>query len=190
MIDHHDSFTYNLVHDLKALGAELEIRQVDAIDPDAIDPTAYEGIVLSPGPGHPRDAVNSLALLERLAGRLPILGICLGHQIIATYLGGRVVHAPVPVHGKVFPVRHGERGLFRGLPDPTPVTRYHSLVVEEDTLPLGLEVTARTADGLIMGLWQQELMLHGVQFHPEALLTTGGRMLLENFLKEVAACSS
>ncbi len=188
MIDHHDSFTYNLVHDLKALGAELEVVTSDTFDPDQISTASYSGIVLSPGPGHPRDALNSLALLKRLEGELPILGICLGHQIIATHLGAKVGHAPVPVHGKVFPVRHGGRGIFRGLPDPTPVTRYHSLVVEEETLPAIIEVTARTPDGLIMGLWQEDLKLHGVQFHPEALLTSGGRQLLENFLKEVEAC--
>lgn len=183
VIDHYDSFTFNLVRYLALLGQETEVVEHDRMDPDDIDPGSYAGILLSPGPRRPEDAVNAGRLLDRLKGRLPILGVCLGHQVVATAFGGRVIRAPRPMHGMLSDVRHDGHGLFEGLPEPLRVTRYHSLVVDRQTLPACLEVTAWTDDGLVMGLRHRSYPIQSVQFHPEAHLTQSGLELLSNFIK-------
>ncbi len=155
----------------------------DRIDPDALDPDRYGGIVLSPGPRRPEDAVNAGRIVRRFTGRLPILGVCLGHQVVATAFGASVTRAPRPMHGMLSDIRHDGRGLFAGLPDPLRVTRYHSLVVDRQSLPACLEVSAWTNDGLVMGLRHRSLPVESVQFHPEAHLTEAGLALLSNFTR-------
>ena len=188
MIDNYDSFTYNLVQYLGELGQDVRVVRNDAIDVDGIAALAPERIVLSPGPCTPNEAGVSLAVVERFAGVVPLLGVCLGHQAIGQAFGGHVVHAGAVMHGKTSAVRHTGRGVFRGLPDPMTATRYHSLVVDRHRLPECLEVTAwtETADGAveeIMGLRHRSLDVEGVQFHPESILTTDGHDLLRNFLE-------
>jgi len=188
MIDNYDSFTFNLVQYLQALGAHVRVERNDALDVDAIAKLAPEKIVISPGPCTPNEAGVSLALIERLGARVPILGVCLGHQAIGQVYGGRVVRAGRIMHGKTSPIRHAGKGVFTGLPDGFDATRYHSLVVEKDSLPDCLEVTAWTEndDGSIeeiMGLRHREYPLEGVQFHPESILTEHGHALLKNFLQ-------
>jgi anthranilate synthase/aminodeoxychorismate synthase-like glutamine amidotransferase len=181
VIDNYDSFTYNLVQYLGELGAELVVRrndQVTADEAERLDPAA---VVVSPGPGTPRDAGVSMAVIRRLAGRRPILGVCLGHQAIGEVFGARVGRAPTPIHGKTSAIHHDGSGVFRGLPNPFEATRYHSLLVERTGLPACLTVSAWTADGLIMGLRHRELPVEGVQFHPESILTAAGKQLLGNF---------
>jgi anthranilate synthase component II len=183
LIDNYDSFTYNLVHFLGELGAEVIVRRNDALDVDEALALAPAGIVLSPGPCDPDRAGICLPLVAAAARRrLPLLGVCLGHQSIGQAFGGRVVRARVPMHGKVDLVRHDGRGVMQGLPVPFRATRYHSLVVEREGLPDCLEVTAETSDGLIMGLQHRELPIHGVQFHPESIASEHGHDLLRNFL--------
>ena len=182
VIDNYDSFTYNLVQALGELGAELQVRRNDELDADGARAEAAAGIVMSPGPGRPEDAGACCAIVEALASEVPILGVCLGHQAIAAALGGVVGRAPEVVHGKPAKIEHCGDGLFKGLPQPLEVARYHSLVVERDSLPESLEVTATTADGLIMGVRHREWPLYGVQFHPESIATPDGPALLENFL--------
>lgn len=182
MIDNYDSFTYNLVDYLRGLGAEVVVRRNDAVDPGGIRALAPSHIVLSPGPGSPSSAGVCLDLIRDAAGRIPILGVCLGHQAIGQAFGGRIVRAPAPAHGKTSPVSHDGRTVFHGLPNPLTATRYHSLVVDECSLPACLEVSARSPDGLIMGLRHRRFAVDGVQFHPESILTEGGRRLLRNFL--------
>jgi len=182
MIDNYDSFTYNLVQYLQCLGEEVLVCRNDALDIDAIRAMAPSMIVLSPGPGTPAGAGICRAVVKTFQGVIPILGICLGHQTIGDALGGRVIRAARPVHGKVHPISHDGQGLFCGLPSPLEVTRYHSLVLERDTLPDCLEITAVTSDREIMGVRHKEALLEGVQFHPEALLTRGGMRMLKNFL--------
>ncbi len=182
VIDNYDSFTYNLVQALGELGAELQVRRNDAIDADGARAEAAAGIVMSPGPGRPEDAGACCEIVEALGSEVPILGVCLGHQAIAATLGGVVGRAPEVVHGKTAKIEHCGDGLFKGLPQPLEVARYHSLVVERDSLPESLEVTATTADGLIMGVRHREWPLHGVQFHPESIATPDGPALLQNFL--------
>ncbi|MCA1799430.1 MAG: aminodeoxychorismate/anthranilate synthase component II [Xanthomonadaceae bacterium] len=187
MIDNYDSFTFNLVQYLCELGSKVEVRRNDAISPDEVERLAPSHIVISPGPGTPDDAGVSLALVERFAGRVPILGVCLGHQAIGQAFGGRVVHARRVMHGKTSRVRHDGRGAFAGLPQGFTATRYHSLVVDAGTVPACLEVTAWTDDGdggdEVMGLRHREFPVEGVQFHPEAILTEHGKLLLRNFLR-------
>ncbi len=188
MIDNYDSFTFNLVQYLQALGAQVRVERNDALDVDAIAKLAPEKIVISPGPCTPNEAGVSLALIERLGARVPILGVCLGHQAIGQVYGGRVVRAGRIMHGKTSPIRHAGKGVFTGLPDGFDATRYHSLVVEKDSLPDCLEVTAWTEndDGSIeeiMGLRHREHPVEGVQFHPESILTEHGHALLKNFLQ-------
>ncbi|QTP55741.1 aminodeoxychorismate/anthranilate synthase component II [Billgrantia sulfidoxydans] len=188
MIDNYDSFTFNVVQYLGELGAEVVTHRNDAISLERIEALAPSHLVISPGPCTPNEAGISLAAIAHFAGRLPILGICLGHQAIGQVYGGRVVRAPQVMHGKTSRIRHHGQGVFDGLEDPLEVTRYHSLVVEADTLPDCLEVTAWTDDddvtpGLIMGLRHRELDIEGVQFHPESILTRQGHELLANFLK-------
>jgi len=182
VIDNYDSFTYNLVQYLGELGAALEVRRNDAISLGGIEELSPEKVVISPGPGTPDDAGISLDLIESFAGRIPILGVCLGHQAIGQSFGGNVVGASTIMHGKVSEIRHDGRTVYRGLPQSFTATRYHSLVVERETLPSCLEVSAETADGTIMGLRHRELAVEGVQFHPESILTSVGKALLKNFL--------
>ena len=183
LIDNYDSFTYNLVQYLGELGAEVKVVRNDELTVDAVEALAPARIVISPGPGTPDDAGISLGVIERLGARVPILGVCLGHQAIGQAFGGKVVRARQVMHGKVSQVRHDGRGVFAGLPGEFTATRYHSLVVERATLPAALEVTAQSEDGEIMGLRHRALAVEGVQFHPEALLTEHGHKMLENFLK-------
>jgi len=181
LIDNYDSFTYNLWHYLGELGAEVVVRRNDAVTVADVLAMSPEGIVISPGPSIPEKAGICMELV-RQAGRIPILGVCLGHQAIGAAFGGRVVRAPEPVHGKVSRIFHDQTGVFAGLPSPFPATRYHSLVVEGASLPPGLRVTASSADGLIMGLVHDERPIHGVQFHPESIESQHGHALLHNFL--------
>ena len=184
VVDNYDSFTYNLAQELGELGAEVRVERNDAFSLDDLDAGPPDGIVISPGPGRPRDAGLSNAVVEHVAGRIPVLGVCLGHQCIAEVYGGRIVQADELVHGKASTVYHDGRGVLAGLPDPFEATRYHSLVVDPASVPAVLEVTARTgpAGGPIMGLRHRELPLEGVQFHPESILTRVGMDLLANFL--------
>jgi len=182
VIDNYDSFVYNLVQELGELGAEPIVFRNDAIDIDGIRAQSPDGILISPGPGRPESAGISLAIIDQLAGEFPILGVCLGHQAIGLAYGGDVVTAPSLMHGKTSAIHHQGLGVFRGLPDPFTATRYHSLVVEPATVPDVLEVTALTADGVIMGLRHRTLAVEGVQFHPESLLSPEGPSLLANFL--------
>jgi len=189
MLDNYDSFTYNLVQYLGELGAEVKVVRNDEMPVEAIEELAPERIVVSPGPCTPNEAGISLATLERFAGKLPVLGVCLGHQSLGQAFGGEVVRAREPMHGKTSPVHHNGEGVFAGLPNPFTVTRYHSLVVKRETLPDCLEITAWTQhpDGSldeIMGLRHREFMIEGVQFHPESILTEHGHDLLANFLQQ------
>ncbi|HVF50327.1 MAG TPA: aminodeoxychorismate/anthranilate synthase component II [Pyrinomonadaceae bacterium] len=184
VIDNYDSFTYNLVQYLGELGAELDVRRNDEITVEEVEADCCpDKILISPGPGTPDEAGVSLSLIERFAGRVPILGVCLGHQAIGQVFGGRVVRAPEPVHGKAAEICHDGKTIFAGLDYRFKAGRYHSLMVERETLPRCLEVSATTPDGLIMGLRHRELKVEGVQFHPESILTTEGKSLLANFLK-------
>jgi anthranilate synthase component 2 len=183
LIDNYDSFTYNLVHFLGELGAEVTVRRNDALTADEALKMDVKGIILSPGPCDPDQAGICLELVEKAAGKLPLLGVCLGHQSIGQVFGGKVVRAPLPMHGKVSQISHKGAGLFEGLPNPVTATRYHSLVVERESLPDCLEITAECDQGLIMGLQHRELPIHGVQFHPESIATEHGHALLANFLK-------
>jgi anthranilate synthase/aminodeoxychorismate synthase-like glutamine amidotransferase len=187
VIDNYDSFVYNLVQELGELGADPVVHRNDAIDVDGIRAAAPDAVLISPGPGRPEDAGVSLGVIEELAGELPILGVCLGHQAIGQAFGGEIVRAPTLMHGKTSAIHHDGAGVFSGLPDPLTATRYHSLVVEPGSVPDVLEVTARTSDGVVMGLRHRTLAVEGVQFHPESLLTPEGPSLLANFLAMAAA---
>jgi para-aminobenzoate synthetase component 2 len=182
LIDNYDSFTYNLVQYLGEMGAGVEVYRNDQITLDEIERLAPERIVISPGPKTPREAGICLDLIQRFAGLMPILGVCLGHQAIGEAFGGRVVRAPELMHGKISSISHDQRTIFAGLPDPFPATRYHSLIVERESLPGCLEVSATSPSGLIMGLRHRRLKVEGVQFHPESIMTTAGKQLLANFL--------
>ncbi|WP_299027577.1 aminodeoxychorismate/anthranilate synthase component II [uncultured Sulfitobacter sp.] len=186
LIDNYDSFTYNLVHYLGALGAQMEIRRNDTLSVQDAMAMRPSGIVLSPGPCDPAQAGICLALTHAAADAgIPLLGVCLGHQTIGEAFGGRVVRADDIVHGKLGQMQHSGRGLFAGLPSPFAATRYHSLIVERASLPDCLDVTAQLEDGTIMGLQHRSLPIHGVQFHPESIRSEHGHALLDNFLKEV-----
>jgi anthranilate synthase component 2 len=182
VIDNYDSFTYNLVHYLGELGAEIEVRRNDKIDIAGIEAMAPDGIVLSPGPCSPSEAGICLAVIDRFKADTPILGVCLGHQAIGQAMGGDVVRAPNLMHGKTSRIEHTGKGLFRGLNSGFTATRYHSLLVKAETLPKELEVTAKSDDGLIMGLQHRTYPLHGVQFHPESIASENGHALLQNFI--------
>jgi anthranilate synthase/aminodeoxychorismate synthase-like glutamine amidotransferase len=184
VIDNYDSFTYNLVQELGELGARPVVFRNDAITVDDAVAMAPDLVVISPGPGRPEDAGISPATIEAFAGRTPVLGVCLGHQAIGQVYGGDVVRAPELMHGKTSWIRHRNVGVMAGLSQPFEATRYHSLVVARDTLPDCLEVTAETADGVIMGLRHKALAVEGVQFHPESILTTSGYDILRNFLAQ------
>jgi anthranilate synthase component II len=182
MIDNYDSFTYNLVQYLGELGVAVTVVRNDEVSVDDVARLRPEKIVISPGPCAPNEAGISLATIERLGGKIPLLGVCLGHQAIGQAFGGKVVHAKTLMHGKTSPIHHIGAGVFRGLPSPFVATRYHSLAVERGSLPDCLEVTAWTEDGEIMGLRHRTLAVEGVQFHPESILTEHGHALLKNFL--------
>lgn len=183
VIDNYDSFTYNLVQYLGELGAEIEVRRNDQTTLEEIDRLAPERIVISPGPKTPTDAGICLEVIKKFAGRTPLLGVCLGHQAIGQAFGGKVVRAPEVMHGKTSLIRHDGKTIFSGLPNPFPATRYHSLIVERESLPSCLQISASSPDGLIMGLRHETLKVEGVQFHPESVLTESGKQLLANFLK-------
>jgi len=183
MIDNYDSFTYNLVQYLGEMGQELVIRRNDKITLDEIAAMAPDKIVVSPGPCSPDEAGVSVGAIERFAGRIPILGVCLGHQSIGRAFGGKIVRAHRLMHGKTSPVLHDNRGVFAGMPDGFAATRYHSLLIERDSLPDCLEISAQTTEGEIMGVRHKTLAVEGVQFHPESVLTEDGRRILENFVK-------
>ncbi len=183
MIDNYDSFTYNLVQYFGQLGEDVAVHRNDRITLDEIEALAPERIVVSPGPCSPSEAGISVAAIRRFAGRIPLLGVCLGHQAIGAAFGGNVVRSISLMHGKTSPILHDGKGLFKGLPNPFEATRYHSLIVERSTLPDCLEVTAWVENGEIMGLAHRELPIWGVQFHPESILTVGGMDLLRNFLE-------
>ena len=182
MIDNYDSFTYNLVQYLGELGAEVQVYRNDALSLEQIASWRPERIVISPGPCTPTEAGICVPLIQRFAGEIPILGVCLGHQAIGQAFGGKVVRAQRVMHGKLSPVTHQGAGVFAGLSNPLTVTRYHSLAIERSSLPDCLEVTAESDDGEIMGVRHRELAVEGVQFHPEAILTEQGHALLRNFL--------
>jgi anthranilate synthase/aminodeoxychorismate synthase-like glutamine amidotransferase len=184
VIDNYDSFTFNLVQYLAELGAAVEVYRNDRIQVEEIAARSPRAIVISPGPGTPDDAGITLEAIRTFAGRIPILGVCLGHQAIGQAFGGRIVRAPVLMHGKTSMIVHDGRTIFRDLPNPFPATRYHSLVVERDSVPACLEVSATSSDGLIMGVRHREFVCEGVQFHPESIMTGHvGKLLLRNFLQ-------
>jgi anthranilate synthase/aminodeoxychorismate synthase-like glutamine amidotransferase len=186
LIDNYDSFTYNLFQYLSELGAEVIVRRNDRFTIEEIESLAPDGIVISPGPGTPSDSGLSPQVIEHFGAEVPILGVCLGHQTIGEVFGGSVVRAPSIVHGKTSEIHHNGEFLFSDLPNPFPATRYHSLVIAPESVPDCLEVTARTSDGVIMGVRHRELPILGVQFHPESALTTEGKHLLQNFIAMVA----
>ncbi len=183
VIDNYDSFTYNLVQYLGELGAELQVVRNDQTTIKAIEKQAPERIVISPGPKTPSDAGICLDVISVFSGRIPILGVCLGHQAIGQAFGGQVIRAPQLMHGKTSEIQHDGKTIFSGLPNPFPATRYHSLIVARESLPDCLEISANTADGLIMGLRHKTMKVEGVQFHPESILTSAGKQLLANFLQ-------
>jgi len=182
VIDNYDSFTYNLVQYLGELGCQVEVHRNDALSVEEALGQDPEAILLSPGPGRPERAGICMDLVRSAAGKVPLLGVCLGHQAIGAALGARVVQAPVLMHGKTSPIHHDGRTLYAGLPQPFTATRYHSLVLERNSLPVELEVSAWTADHTVMGIRHRSLCVEGVQFHPESILTEEGRSLLANFL--------
>jgi len=182
MIDNYDSFTYNLVQYLGVLGSEVEVHRNDKITLDEIESMKPERIVISPGPGTPQSAGITISMIERFHPKVPILGVCLGHQAIGAAFGGRVLHAARIMHGKTSEISHDGKGVFRDLPDPITATRYHSLAVERKSLPSCLEVSAEAEDGEIMGLRHREYPVEGIQFHPESILTKEGMNILRNFL--------
>jgi anthranilate synthase/aminodeoxychorismate synthase-like glutamine amidotransferase len=186
IIDNYDSFTFNLYQTLEELGARCKVVRNDAIDVDGIRRLAPRAIVISPGPGNPDEAGISLETVRNLGGRIPLLGVCLGHQTIGQAFGGKVVRAKRLMHGKTSAIRHDGRGIYAGLDNPFTGTRYHSLVVERSSLPQELEVSAETEDGVVMGLRHKHLKIEGVQFHPESILTDEGKQLLGNFLRSAA----
>ena len=185
LLDNYDSFTYNVYQLLSELGAEVEVVRNDVATVGELASRNYGGVVISPGPGEPKDAGVTEELIQTMKGVVPILGVCLGHQAIGEVFGGKVVRAPKIVHGKTSRIRHDGVGIYRDLPQPFDVGRYHSLILERETLPECLAVTAETEDGIIMGVRHKEYDVEGVQFHPESILTPEGRTLLGNFLRKL-----
>ncbi|SFM31415.1 para-aminobenzoate synthetase component 2 [Paenibacillus sp. 1_12] len=184
VIDNYDSFTYNLVQYLGELGEQIEVHRNDEIDLDGVEALKPDHILISPGPCTPNEAGISLALIDRFKGKIPILGVCLGHQSIGQVFGGEVIRAERLMHGKTSPIIHDGKTLFKGLPSPFTATRYHSLIVKRETLPDCLEISAETAEGEIMGLRHKDYPIEGVQFHPESIITDHGLQILRNFLQE------
>ena len=185
LLDNYDSFTYNVYQLLSSLGASVEVIRNDQISVEEIARRGYEAVVISPGPGVPAEAGITEELISQLKGKLPILGICLGHQAIGEVFGGKVVGAGEIVHGKTSPLRHNGKGLYAGLAQNIPVGRYHSLIVDRDSLPYCLEITSELDNGMIMGLRHKEYDIEGIQFHPESILTTQGKVMLENLLNRL-----
>jgi len=182
LLDNYDSFTYNLAQYLGELGCQVEVHRNDRISVEQIGHRKPERIVISPGPCTPKEAGICVELIQKLAGKIPILGVCLGHQAIGAAFGGKIIRAPKLFHGKTSQIRHDGSGVFRGLPNPFTATRYHSLIVERKSLPAELQVNAETDDDVIMGMQHRQYPLMGVQFHPESVLTESGKQLLKNFL--------
>ena len=182
LLDNYDSFTYNLAQYLGELGCDVEVHRNDKISVDEIARRKPERIVISPGPCTPQEAGISVELIQRLAGKFPILGVCLGHQAMGAAYGGKIIRAPKLFHGKTSEIHHDGKGIFHDLPEPFTATRYHSLIVERKSLPKELSITAETADGVIMGVRHKRHKMEGVQFHPESVLTESGKQLLKNFL--------
>ncbi len=185
IIDNYDSFTYNIFQYTSQLGYATEVVRNDMVDDPSVFVQNYAAIILSPGPGTPREAGITMTVIRQLAGKVPILGVCLGHQAIAEVFGGDVVRAPKPVHGKVSPIHHNGTGIYQGLPNPFLAARYHSLMVKPASLPDILQVTSKTSDGLIMGVKHCRFDVEGVQFHPESILTENGLLLIKNFLQHI-----
>lgn len=183
MIDNYDSFTYNLVQYLGILGADVQVRRNDQVSLEEIEAMAPERLVISPGPGVPQSAGIIVPIIQRFYRQVPILGVCLGHQAVAVSFGGRVIRAARLMHGKISEIYHDSRGVFRDVPDPFTATRYHSLAVDGKSLPASLEISANAEDGEIMGLRHRDYPVHGIQFHPESILTQEGMHILENFLR-------
>jgi para-aminobenzoate synthetase component 2 len=186
MIDNYDSFVYNLVRYFDEIGEVVEVVRNDKIDVECIDENKYLGIVISPGPKNPREAGVCLDIIDRFKGKVPIFGICLGHQCIGHYFGGEIIKGKIPMHGKISEVTHDNKGMFYGVKNPLKVTRYHSLIINKEKLPKELDITAETLDSdkVIMGMRHKKLPIYGVQFHPEAELTEEGHKILENFILE------
>jgi len=184
LLDNYDSFTYNLAQYLGELGCTLEVHRNDRISVEEIARRKPERIVISPGPCTPQEAGISIELIQKLAGKFPILGVCLGHQAIGAAFGGKIIRAPKLFHGKTSEIEHDGKGIFRSVPNPLTATRYHSLIVERKSLPRELVVTAETRDGIIMGLRHRRYPIDGVQFHPESVLTESGKKILKNFLEQ------
>jgi anthranilate synthase component 2 len=182
VLDNYDSFTFNLVQYMGELGVDVVVHRNDELTPEQVEALHPDRIVLSPGPCTPQEAGISIALIRHMAGKVPILGVCLGHQAIGAAFGGRVIRAPKLMHGKTSQVEHDGKTIFAGIETPMTCTRYHSLIVEEKRLPAELEISARTADGTIMGLRHRSFPVEGVQFHPESVLTSDGKRLIQNFL--------
>tara|TARA_B100001142_G_scaffold329057_1_gene390975 strand:+ start:1061 stop:1642 length:582 start_codon:yes stop_codon:yes gene_type:complete len=185
VIDNYDSFVYNLVQYLGELDAEPIVKRHDAITINEVQEMSPHALLISPGPGNPKQAGISVDLIKWAAGKIPVLGICLGHQCIGEAWGGKIVHAPQVMHGKTSLISHNESGLFKGIESPFNATRYHSLMVDPESFPEELEITAKTDDGLIMGVKHKEFEVHGLQFHPESILTSYGHKLIENFLLSI-----
>ena len=187
LLDNYDSFTYNIYQLFSDIGAQVEVVRSDKISIDGIRANGYRGIIISPGPGIPQDAGISEEVIRQLGGEIPILGICLGHQAIGEVFGGRVVRAGEIVHGKASPIRHSGTGLYRDIPNPTEVARYHSLIIARENLPEVLDVTSQLDDGTIMGVRHKTLPIEGIQFHPESILTPEGRRMMQNYLTDIGA---
>ena len=187
LLDNYDSFTYNVYQLLTKLGAEVEVVRNDAMTVDEIRAKKYKGIVISPGPGLPKDAGITEDVIRELGADIPILGICLGHQAIGEVFGGKIVRAHEIVHGKAAPIRHHGTGIYRNIHAGTQVARYHSLIIERESLPDVLEITSDLGDGTIMGVRHKELPIEGIQFHPESILTREGRTMMENYLTDIEA---
>lgn len=187
LLDNYDSFTYNIYQLFSDIGAQVEVVRSDKISIDGIRANSYRGIIISPGPGIPQDAGISEEVIRQLGGEIPILGICLGHQAIGEVFGGRVVRAGEIVHGKASPIRHSGTGLYRDIPNPTEVARYHSLIIARENLPDVLDVTSQLDDGTIMGVRHKTLPIEGIQFHPESILTPEGRRMMQNYLTDIGA---
>ena len=187
LLDNYDSFTYNIYQLFSDIGAQVEVVRSDKISIDEIRAKDYRGVIISPGPGIPQDAGISEEVIRQLGGEIPILGICLGHQAIGEVFGGRVVRAGEIVHGKASPIRHSGTGLYRDIPNPTEVARYHSLIIAREDLPDVLDVTSQLDDGTIMGVRHKTLPIEGIQFHPESILTPEGRRMMQNYLTDIGA---
>ena len=189
MIDNYDSFVYNLVRYFEEIGENVEVVRNDKINLNLIDNNKYLGIIISPGPKNPKEAGLCLDIIDKFKGKIPILGICLGHQCIGYYFGAKIIKGEKPMHGKISEITHNNKGVFYNAKNPLKVTRYHSLIIEKDKLPEELEITAETSDEVIMGIRHNKLPIYGVQFHPEAELTEEGHKILENFILECKAHS-